>query len=133
MLSQKGGYNWYYTSYTFEADKDFHTHDETCFKDVESSYVETDFEGHSETKTSTYHKNLCGFDGLRWLKFVTFADSPAEAEHFAITYAATKRPEGFRDYTGRGGPINLYQKNYIRDSRALVASGNYAGIKPEGV
>lgn len=71
-------------------------------------------------------------NGLRWARFVTFAANLPHARLLAVEHAKTLMREGERFYQ-LSDPISLYQKNYIRESRALVAAGKFAGIKPEGV
>lgn len=64
------------------------------------------------------------------LLFVTFAETPSEAKSLAVQHVNRLHPEydllGDRD-------IRLYQKNYIRQARSFVETGNYCGIKPSQV
>lgn len=133
LQQKQKDYNWYYTSATFEADGT-HTHDDNC-PDSTYTVTETGTDGVSVTSKQVTKYGGCRKSGLEWMKFVTFADTPTQAIEIATAYAAKQIPEGFRFYTGgrKSGAIDLYLKNYIRDSRALVASGAYCGVKPAGV
>lgn len=86
-------------------------------------------------KTYNWYYTSVTFDsdaGLRFLKFVTFATTPTQARNLALVYAEKQRnPE--EKLFDLNNPVNLYQKNYIRESRALVAAGRYCGEKPETV
>lgn len=67
--------------------------------------------------------------GLRWYHFVIFAKTPTEAKKIGTEYAMTKIKDGEKPYS-LNEPLNIYQKNYIRESRALVAGGHWCGEKP---
>jgi len=73
--------------------------------------------------------------GLRWLRFVTFAPNKKEAEKLATRYAMSKMEGDEMFYVSlRNGEskdvIDLYHKNYIYDSRDLLARGLYTGALP---
>ena len=58
--------------------------------------------------------------------FVTFASSPAQAKELAKAKVSELLP----DHTLADRDIHLYHKNYIRESRGMVESGNYVGENP---
>ncbi len=132
-------YNWYYTSVTFEPDGS-HTHVDACWKDFPYTITTREmFSGAVEkVEEKVDRRAVCGLGELKWLRFVTFAATPDEAKTLAQQYAQERMPQGYQlysktDHRTAGGNVNLYQKNYIRESRLLVKAGQFAGIKPFGV
>lgn len=75
-----------------------------------------------------------GFEYKQTLLFVTFAKTPDEAKNLAFDYVMENASKE-RRFEGQSirlqrKDIHLYQKNYIREARGMVASGKFAGVKP---
>lgn len=65
--------------------------------------------------------------GLGTQYTVVFAKTPTEAKKIVLEHFSSKLGNGD---SLTEADVHLYQKNYIRQSRRMVASGNYCGVKP---